>query len=81
MSKRGRSLKRLVLLAVLAGTCILAAAAGLLAGAIPDAFANLGRADPSHDPLERSFLAGYLLLNSPRLDQPAGESREQIEFS
>lgn len=81
MSKRGRSLGRLILLAALAGTCILAAAAGLLAGAVPDAFASLGSADPNHAPFERAFLAGYLLINSPRLDQPAGHIREQVEFS
>lgn len=79
MSKRGRSFRRLILLAAFAGTCLLAAAAGLLAGALPDAFARLGPADPGHDPAERAFLSGYLLINNERLDQPAGPRREPVE--
>lgn len=80
MSKRARSLRLGVLVALLAGICGLAAAAGILAGAVPDALARIGPADPAHDPVEEAFLTGYLLLNQNRLEQPSGSEREPVEL-
>lgn len=80
MPKHKRSCRRVFLLAALAGVCVLAAAGGLLAGIVPDAFARLGSPAPDHDPMERAYLTGYLLLNSARLDRPAGPQQEAVEL-
>lgn len=80
MSRRARSLRRVLLLIVLAGACVVASATGVLAGAVPDALGRLGTPDPSLQPLERAYLTGYLLLNIGRLDMPAGTRLEPVEL-
>ncbi len=80
MSRRARSLRRLLLLLMLAGACVAASAAGILAGAVPDALGRLGSPDPTLQPVERAYLTGYLLLNIGRLEMPAGDRQEPVEL-
>lgn len=80
MSKRTRSLGRVALFIILAGACVVAAAGGVLAGAVPDALGRLGTPDPTLQPLERAYLTGYLLWNIGRLDMPAGTGQEPVEL-
>lgn len=56
---------------------ILWSAAVFLLG-LPQAESRLGPASPSINPIYRSFLSSYLLVNESALDQPAGDLESSI---
>jgi UPF0755 protein len=74
MPRRRRGCRTAVILLLLLGICLGAAAAGVAAGALPDAIGGLGSPAPGLGPLERIYLGGSLLLRVNALDQPSNPS-------
>ncbi|MFP3852862.1 MAG: endolytic transglycosylase MltG [Anaerolineales bacterium] len=79
MRKR-KWIRRSLLLFVIGGMCLGAAAVGLLAGYVPDMLGKLGRPAPDLRPHELAYLSGYLALHQGELTSPVNPTVDEVEI-
>ena len=80
MPKTRRRRSRFGFLALVATLCCAIVALGVYAISIPIAAEELGPASPSLNPLDRLYLAAYLLANERKLHEPAGDPLFVTDF-
>ena len=79
--RRRKWIRRSLLILIIGGMCLGAAAIGLLAGFVPDMLGKLGRPAADLRPHELVYLSSYLALHQNEITSPVNPSVDEVEIA